>query len=132
MDKKKIVKIIAIIIAIIAVLVLFTSSSFAAGLTGDDIKNSANNFINTGKNNSPISAEQIGSILKPLANILLAVGTVVVVVIGTVMAIKYITASPDEQGKLKKQLVGLVISTIVLYGAYGIWVILYNFLSKTF
>ena len=42
------------------------------------------------------------------------------------MGIKWITASPDKQGKLKQQLIGLVVSIIVIYGAVGIWTLMKN------
>ena len=38
-----------------------------------------------------------------------------------IMAVKWITATPDKQAKLKQQLVGLVIAVVVIFGAVGIW-----------
>ncbi len=37
------------------------------------------------------------------------------------MAIQWITATPDKQAKLKIQLIGLVVSAVVIFGAVGIW-----------
>ena len=61
--------------------------------------------------------------------ILTFVGEGIIVIITVVMGIKYVFASPDEQAKLKKQLVGLVISAIVIFGAYGIWSLAYSFMN---
>lgn len=52
------------------------------------------------------------------------------VIVTLVMAIKYITANAEQRGKLKQQLVGLVISTVVIYGAVGIWSIIKNFMEN--
>lgn len=125
---KKIIKNILIILLIVSVLFLITTPVFATQ-TGDGIKTQADNWLNKGAANNPISAEKIGSILRPVANILLAIGSVIIVIMGVVMGIKYITASPDKQGQLKGQLVGLFVSAVVLYGAYGIWSVVYTVLK---
>ena len=126
-------KIFIIVITIISILLIINEPTYAATtLSGDALWQDGRDFINIGSQNSPISAQKIGEILTPLANILLAIGTVVVVIVGVVMGIKYVTSPPDAQGKLKTQLVGLFISTVVLYGAYGIWTISYNILKDLF
>ena len=43
------------------------------------------------------------------------------VAVTTYMGIKYLTAGPEAQAKLKTQLIGVVVSGIVIFGAYGIW-----------
>ena len=45
------------------------------------------------------------------------------------MGIKFITASPEEQGKIKGQLIGLAISTVVILGAYTIWKLTYDLMD---
>lgn len=67
--------------------------------------------------------------LLPIAEILTMIGTGVVIICAIVIGIKYMVASPDEQAKLKKQMVGLVVATIVIFGAYGIWKALYQFMN---
>ena len=37
------------------------------------------------------------------------------------MGIKYLTAGPDAKAKLKNQLIGVVVSGVVIFGAYYIW-----------
>ena len=37
------------------------------------------------------------------------------------MGIKYFISSPEEQAKLKGQLIGVVVSAVVIFGAYSIW-----------
>jgi len=63
--------------------------------------------------------------------VLLGIGTVVLVAVALIMAIKYMTATPDAKGKLKTQLIGLVVSAVVVLGATAIWKIIYKVLSST-
>ena len=67
-----------------------------------------------------------------LMGVLQTVGVVVAVIILIVLGIKYMKAQPEERGKLKQQLIGLVISGIVIFGAFTIWRIAYNFFEEIF
>lgn len=129
--RKKTIKIIAMILTIILLLFVINSSVFALQ-SGDQVKQQADAWINKGAASNPISADKVASVLKPVANILLAIGSVLIVIMGVVMGIKYLSASPDQQGQLKKQLFGLFVSAVVLYGAYGIWQIVYLILKELF
>lgn len=129
---RKLVKVLAIIMLIICVLLLVNGEAFAGGdtkLTGDNIKSIADGWLQQGQSKSPLKASEIANILKPIANILLAFGAVIILIVGVVMGIKFVTASPDKQGQLKGQLFGVFISAIVLAGAYGIWSITYTILN---
>lgn len=65
-----------------------------------------------------------------LARILVYIGIITVLIVTAVMAIKWITATPDKQAKLKQQLIGLVISIIVIFGAVGIWSVIKGILGQ--
>lgn len=98
----------------------------------DGIKDKADAFVNSGKDkgNDYVDPIDLHDIIQPIAQILVAVGTVLVSVVTLVMGIKYIMAAPDEKGKLKQSLIGLVVATIVIYGAQGIWALVYNFMTS--
>lgn len=84
----------------------------------------AESFINHGATqagNSGISVGDITSEFTELGKILTTIGAGVMVAVTTYMGIKYITAGPEAQAKLKQQLIGVVVSGIVIFGAYGIW-----------
>ena len=49
------------------------------------------------------------------------IGAGVMVAVTTYMGIKYLTAGPEAQAKLKVQLIGVVVSGMVIFGAYSIW-----------
>ena len=57
----------------------------------------------------------------PLGKILVWFANAIVAIVIVVMGIKYITGNAEQQAKLKHQLIGLVVSIVVIYGAVGIW-----------
>ena len=46
------------------------------------------------------------------------------------MAIKWITATPDKQAKLKTQSIGLVLAAVIIFGAVGIWNFVRNIMNS--
>ncbi len=123
------IKIISII-SIALVLISIMPVPCNAAISIDDIEASASEFLDQGKKaKSPIRVSDMKSELLPIAKILTMIGTGVVIICAIVIGIKYMVASPDEQAKLKKQMVGLVVATIVIFGAYGIWKALYQFMN---
>ena len=56
-----------------------------------------------------------------LGKILTTIGAGVLLIVITYMGIKYFISSPEEQAKLKGQLIGVVVSAVVIFGAYSIW-----------
>lgn len=75
-------------------------------------------------------ATEIASPFVELGQILTLIGAGVMVAVTAYMGIKYITASPEGQAKLKQQLIGLFVSGIVIFGAYGIWTIVLRIVSQ--
>ena len=57
----------------------------------------------------------------PVGKILVMVANATVLIVTAIMAVKWIISNPESKGKLKGQLIGLVISIAVIYGAVGIW-----------
>lgn len=96
--------------------------------TWDQLKQESDNFLAQGENNN-LGESQMQSIFLPMAKILLSAGIIVLVAVTMIMGIKYMFASPEEAAKLKQQLIGLVVSAIVIFGAVGIWTLAYQVLS---
>lgn len=89
--------------------------------TYTEMMDQASGFIQKGEQEANISIDGITSEFKVLGQILTMIGAGVLVAVTTYMGIKYLTAGPDAQAKLKQQLVGVIVSAIVIFGAYGIW-----------
>lgn len=117
---------------IVLAIIFIPVTTFAADevKTWDQLVQDADTFINKGKEKDIITSSDVATTIMPIAQALVAVAAGVLVVVTCIMGVKYATAtSPDVQAKLKKQLIGLVISIIVVFGAHAIWTIVYNFMK---
>ena len=87
-----------------------------------DMFEDAKKFIDTGEDEAgDIHIDDIQKEFVDLGQVLTTIGAGVLVAVTTFMGIKYIMAGPETQAKLKQQLIGVVVSGIVIFGAYGIW-----------
>lgn len=129
----KILKVILVVITALMIINAIQPKVEAATLSFDDMKSRLDTWKTTGKNggNSSVSGDDMKNIIVPIANILTAIGVFVLVAVTIIMGIRYMFATPDEAAKLKQQLIGLVVSAVVVLGATAIWKIVYNVLSST-
>lgn len=129
----KVLKIVFIAVIAIFLINIFQPEVSAVEIRSfDEMKTAINQFMNTGKNGNSanISGNDMGSIVIPIANILTAIGVIVLVAVTIVMGIKYMFATPEEAAKLKQQLIGLVVAGVVILGATAIWKIVYNIINS--
>ena len=127
--KKVFLKIIIIISMIFTSWICTTNYTMAA-TSLKDIDSMEKDFIDAGSTETgTISSteKKMSDIVIPIAQILVTIGTITVVVAATIMGIKYMVANPEEKAKLKTQLIGLVVATIVIFGAQFIWSTAYKF-----
>lgn len=120
------------VVSILIFVLLFTFSihcNAESELGWNNVKSTVNKFMNQA-DDSKIKYDA-SNIVNNIASILTTIGTVVVLVGLLTIGVKYMMASPDEAARLKKKLIALVISAIVLLGAYGIWKIIGNILANT-
>lgn len=127
---KRFFSIFGVMLLLIAFFMLaFPINTYATMPDADTIYNQGKDFTDKGQAGAKITSDQIAAIMKPLASLLLGIGTVVLVAITAVMGVKYMAAAPDVRAKLKTQLIGIAVSAVVLFGAYGIWSIAYNVMT---
>ncbi|MCR5185697.1 MAG: hypothetical protein K6D97_01080 [Clostridia bacterium] len=114
-------RIIYVMIAVYAILgtYTFTFASLLSEMNAD-----VQAFKNQGDPN--IDTSEVTKKFEGLGQALTMVGTGVMVAVIAYMGIKYMTAGPDAQAKLKTQLIGVVVSGIVIFGAYHIWKLVLN------
>lgn len=122
-----------VINAVIILAILFIpATTFAADKvkSWDELMNDAKAFINKGASTEVIKSSDVATAVLPIAQALVALASGILVIVTCIMGVKYATTtSPEAQAKLKKQLIGLVVSIIVVFGAYTIWTITYNFMK---
>lgn len=123
---------ICIILTVLLIVALAINVQPSYGLSFDDIAGSAKNFVSAGQKNPLISDDKIINAVIPVGQMLTAIGVAVLFGALLVLGIKYMTADPQQKAKLKQQLIGLVISGVVIFGAYTIWRIAYNFFAEVF
>ena len=98
----------------------------------DEMKDALTDWKSRGQqDNAGVNAGDLKQIVIPVINILTVIGVFVLVAVTIIMGIKYMFATPDVAAKLKQQLIGLVVSAVVVLGAMAIWKIVYNVLTST-
>lgn len=118
-----------LLMAVILIYVLISAFSNVKALTLQEMEDKANNFINAGAANQNINYTNVTKEFSDLGQILTMIGAGVMVGVTTYMGIKYLTAGPEAQAKLKVQLIGVVVSGMVIFGAYYIWKIVIQIAS---
>ena len=112
-------------IAIFLILINFNYTNAAGDGSSllSNMESQAKNCINKGSEAAEgnIDYTNIANEFKGLGQILTMIGAGVMVAVTTYMGIKYLTAGPEAQAKLKVQLIGVVVSGMVIFGAYSIW-----------
>lgn len=121
---KKIAKILIVILMLLTMF-LFAGNkeTYAAGedLSIKSLLDRGRDFIKNGKDQSTLTEDELISEFLPVGRVLVAIGTATVFIVMAIMGVKWITATPEQQANLKKQMIGLVVSIVVIYGAVGIW-----------
>ncbi|MBP3463050.1 MAG: hypothetical protein ACI4VN_04930 [Clostridia bacterium] len=122
-----------IIVVITTLIIIIAIEPEVKAITFDDMKSKIDTFMGIGqsKGDSAVNGDDMKKIIVPIANILTAIGVFVLVGVTIVMGIKYMFATPEEAAKLKQQLIGLVVSAVVVLGATAVWKIVYNVLTST-
>jgi hypothetical protein len=122
------------LITIITAIFSWDSVVNAAGTTGagliKSMETQASGFLKLGQDNaSKIKYSKVTDPFVGLGQILTMVGAGVLVAVTAYMGIKYLTSGPEAQAKLKTQLIGVVVSAMVIFGAYFIWSTVVNVAS---
>ena len=128
---KKVNKIIIVLIIFLLINIAFANVVKAEDL--DSVVNEATSFIDKGKglfDSAGISTGSLTQPIKPIAQALRTIGIGIILCIGAFMGIKWVTAKPDEQAKLKQQSIGLLVAAIVVIGAFTIWEIVLKIVSQ--
>ena len=119
------------IVFIILLVTIFTID-VQASLSLDSIINTGKDWMNQGSKNPIVDDDKIINAVLPVGQMLTAIGVAVLFGALILLGIKYMTAEPDQKAKLKQQLIGIVISGVVIFGAFTIWKTVYNFFYEIF
>jgi len=93
----------------------------AAGFLGG-MSSSIANFKKVGQSSTGnIDTTNVVSELVSVGQALTFIGTGVLIAVTAYMGIKFLTSGPQEQAKIREQLMGLLVAGFVIFGAYFIW-----------
>ena len=117
---RKLKRIISILIIAVLLVGIFSVFNSAQAITLGDMQSKMEAFESAGSE-VQVDVATVASEFSGLAKILTTIGAGVLVIVITYMGIKYFISTPEEQAKLKGQLIGLVVSALVIFGATAIW-----------
>lgn len=109
-----------LILTMIALTLLGTCSN-VFGFSLDNIFSAGKEFIDKGSENAVISTDDAIDKFVPIGITLVGIATIVLVVVGLIMGVKYMIAGANEKAQLKQKLIYYVISVVLVYGATGIF-----------
>lgn len=135
---EKVVKVF-FIIAILFSMVACSNNVFAANEEGNNVKGiedivkAGNSWLSGEQANQPEGTGVDDFVFKfvGIGRALVVIGIVTIMIVTLIMGIRWIVATPDKQAKLKEQLIGLVVATVVIFGAVGIWNLVRGIMQRT-
>lgn len=95
-----------------------------------DVLKAASSWINGAEKTNNTEVEDFVTQFVGIGQMLVIIAIVVLLIVIGITGIKWITATPDKQAKLKEQLIGLVVATVVIFGAVGIWNMVRGIMKK--
>ena len=101
------------------------------GETAESLWQLAINFLHKGSSEESLDLEKASKPFVEIGQLLTTVAIIVLTIATLVMGIKYMMATPDKKATIKKQLIGLIASALVIFSAYTIWSIAVNLLSES-
>ena len=101
------------------------------GETAESLWQLAINFLHKGSSEESLDLEKVSKPFVKIGQLLMTVAIVVLTIATLVMGIKYMIATPDKKATIKKQLIGLIVSALVIFSAYTIWSIAVNLLTES-
>lgn len=118
--------IIKILLLLLVFFFIFSNNFIVTASEGDSlieqIESDISSFENAAEEYSNgINTDEVTKPFIALGQVLTMIGAGVLVAVTTYMGIRYLTEGPEAQAKLKTQLIGLIVSGLVIFGAYFIW-----------
>ena len=106
---------------LIIFILMICSTHIVQATTISNIIQGADGFITNGSSSDMIAGDKIKNLSDIIYNVLLILGTVIAVIVGSVLGIQFITGSVEQKAKVKDSLIPFVIGCVVIFGAFGLW-----------
>ncbi len=119
-----------IVISIICLLFLTNTLVYAFDL--NSVIGGGNNFANGAIASAGNVDNQFSGLIKGLSQAGLAIGTIIAIVVGIIIAIRFMSQGASGKAELKEALTPYIIACVVLFGAFTLWTITVNIMQGTF
>ena len=131
LKKNIFLKIMLILILLMSFLLINCQNIYAASIS--DAIEGADKFINDGVSNTDptIDENDLQTMSDMLYNAFLIIGIIIAIIIGLVIAIKFMTGSVEQKAEVKKTLIPYIAGCVVIFGAFTIWKLVVDLLSNT-
>ena len=106
---------------LIIFILMICSTHIVQATTISNIIQGADGFITNGSSSDMIAGDKIKNLSDIIYTVRLILGTVIAVIVGSVLGIQFITGSVEQKAKVKDSLIPFVIGCVVIFGAFGIW-----------
>ena len=110
MVSKKTSKIMTVLLIVLTILMVATTISGAVDLNPGNIDGNTNTDL----------AKKVDTTGKELLGVVQVIGVIVAVIMLIVLAVKYISAAPNDKAEIKKHAIVYVVGAVILFGATGI------------
>lgn len=121
-------KLIKILTISICIIILLSNSTFAVS----EIFDTGEDWITTGRGHAGIGmdTDNLSEGSEDLYFFLLAIATVIAVIVGAILGLRYMTAGIEEKVQVKESLFPYLISCVVVFGSLGIWKLVVTIMSE--
>lgn len=118
------------ILMLVVIICVIPITSFA-GTAIDDVVSDGDSFLDHASSpDTVINITELSDFSGDVYNLILSIGMVVAVVVGSILGIKFMISSVDEKAKIKETLIVYGIGCAVLFGAFTIWKIVMAILGN--
>lgn len=109
-----------------------SSEDEAPGSIVDEVFSDGKSFLGKADPVSTvINEEKLKDLSSDIYNILLAIGMVIAVIVGSILGIQFMISSVEEKAKIKEILIVYGVGCFVLFGGFTIWKIVVQILGTT-
>lgn len=123
-------KLIVIIFALLFVISIIPQKVNAINTTS--IMDGADHFLEEANNEALFDADKEKEGIDQLYYIMLTIGIIIAIFVGIVLGIQFVTSGAVGKAKVKEKLIPFVLGAFVVFGAFGIWKLVYNMLNGFF
>lgn len=111
------------IIKIVLIFIIIIGAFGTNTVNANSIWEQSKNWLQTGesqRNNSAINESSYTG-FEELAGLVWGLGVFIILIIGTILGIRYIMSTPEQKAQLNTALIAYLVGTVIILGASAVW-----------